>query len=418
MSLGIALGGFMSGFSQGVQTGQYIHEARKQRRLENTVEGITKTGKADYDAAVAAGTEDPGDFMSYYSNKLVPEIAAAHLENGDPAKAQAWTDWAESTTTKKAAKLFNSGLGKFQSGDTEGAVKDMQKAANTKGYGPDGKMSVAEYYDEQAGAVTGYRVSFTTPDGEEHSKNVAAADLPKFFAGVIAPQTAFELQLAQDASKAKADLEVETYGRKKQLDKQLGTGTGALTQAQYQNAIQEERKAIEANALTDPELTDLTGAEKEALAKANVDARFSSMGQPAAPTEQVAVDPTTGEPVAAETPTTDAAAAAPTDESLGITPTADTPTEENPAPEAAPQPVLQAPAAPQAPTDAATPAAATSQVDPGMQQQYLAQASQMMRQGGDAQKIAAALLAAGISPQQWPQDVRMAAQSGQMGIGR
>jgi len=430
MSLGIALGSFMQGFSQGAQIGQQLHEVRKQRRLESSVEGITSAGKKQFDADVAAGKAEPGDFMARYTNELVPQIANKYLEAGDPDKAQAWTDWAEASSTKKAAKLFTSGLGKFHAGDVEGALKDMQKAANTSGYGPDGKMSIAEYYDEAAGAVTGYRLGYTTPDGKEVTRNVATADLPKFFASTINPRQAFEYQIQQEAEQAKADREVDTYGRKKQLDKKLGTGTGALTDAQYQNAIQEERKRIEDSALTDPDISEMSADEKEALAKQTVDERFAGRGQPASTGPSVAVDPSTGEIVepAAQTPTTDAAVdAAPADEQLGISAPVDNdnyaaegdmlPGEAAPA-AVAPSGPMMGSNAPADPAAAATPAAGNSQVDPGQQQQYLMQASQMIKQGGNGQQIGQALIAAGIPPEAWPQDVRLAVTAAQPGVSQ
>ena len=299
--LGIALGSFTQGFSQGVNLRTQMDEVARQRDLRKSVQGITQTGKAAYDADVAAGKAEPGDFMSRYTNELMPQIAEKYLEAGEPDKAAAWTDWATSTAAKKATKEFNQGLQQFQMGDVEAGLKSMKKAANTNGYGPDGKTSVAEIYDEDAGAVTGYRLTYTLPDGKQHTKNVATADLPNFFAATINPQSAFELQQASAAAQSKADLEVETYTRKKKAEKELGVGAGAMTQAQYQNAIQEERKRIEdASLLSGEELTD---DEKEAQAKELVDKRLGLTG--AAPTEpQIAVDPETGEQV--QLPTTPA----------------------------------------------------------------------------------------------------------------
>jgi hypothetical protein len=410
--LGIALGAFAQGFSQGIDLGDRIRGIRKQHKLESDVEGITQEGKAQYDADVAAGTAEPGDFMSRYANEMVPLIANRYLEEGDPAKAQAWVDWAESSTTKRAAKKFTSGLGKLQSGDIEGGIADMTSAANTKGYGIDGKLSAAEYYDEEAGQVTGYRLTFNTPDGKEHTKNVAVDDLASFFSNLANPQAAFEMQEATKAAESKADLEVRTHVRKKAAEAELGVGTGALTQAQYQNAVQEERKRIEESALLDEEVGAMTPEQREAMAKQIVDARFGRGG--AAPAEpQVAVDPDTGQQVQFDTPASDAAAPAPADE--------EQPTDEQLGVQAPLDEVSQAPAA--APAEpiggqAASPVDATSQVPDSDKQQYLAQASQAIKQGVNPQQVGQALTQAGIPPEQWPPDIMRAAQVAQIGITR
>jgi hypothetical protein len=431
--LGIALGAFTQGFTQGMQLGQQVHDVMKQRKLENAVTGIAKQGKQEFDAQVASGQAEEGDYMSFYANHIVPKTANEYLLDGQPDKAQAWLDWADQASTKGASKKFMSGLRKLQLGDTTGGIADMQKAVNTSGYGPDGKMSVAEYYDENAGGVTGYRLTFTQPDGKEYTKNVAAADLTTFFANIVSPQAAFETEQATKAAEAKADLEVKTYTRKKQAEKELGVGTGALTPAQYQNAIQEERKRIEESALTDPEIGDLSADDREQLAKDTVDKRFGRTPDTAAE-PQVAVDPETGEQVNIGGGQ-GVDAAAPTDEALGVQdqPAAADETAAEPAPDAGGGPVA-APASPdqqpgitppeqQGPpqptgAEAATPVAAATQVDPTARQSYIDQASQLMRQGGNGQQIARALIAAGVPPEQWPQDVQLAARSAQLGVSQ
>jgi len=413
--LGIALGAFTQGFAQGVDLGTKIHDIRKQRKMESTVQGISAQTKADYDTAVSKGEAAPDDYMSFFTQHAVPKISNEYLLDGDPEKAQVFLDWAETTGAKNGAKKFMSGLSKLQNGDVQGGVDDMVKAANVQGYGIDGKVTAAEYYDEEAGAVTGYKLTFTGSDGEERVKNVATGDLASFFANLANPKAAFEMEQADKAARSKADLEVETHTRKKTAEKELGVGTGGLTPAQYQNAIQEERKAIENAALTDPELEGKTSAEKEAMAKEIVDARFGGMGKTAAPGPQVAVDPDTGEPVAGDqTPTTDAMTPPPAEDTTPVPDDEELGAASTPADATGP---VQAPA-PVAGVVAPTPAATTSEVAPGQKQQYLAQATQLMKQGGDAQKIGRALIAAGIPPEQWPQDVKMAAQQSQLGVSR
>jgi hypothetical protein len=67
---------------------------------------------------------------------------------------------------------------------------------------------------------------------------------------------------------------------------------------------------------------------------------------------------------------------------------------------------------------APSPQAATTQVDPTQKQAAVAQATQLMQQGADGQKIANALLAAGVPPDQWPQSVQLAARGATLGISR
>jgi flagellar basal body rod protein FlgB len=416
MNLGIALGSFSQGFAQGIQLGTTLDAVRTQRKLKDAVSGITKEGKAEFDTQVKAGKADAGDFDAFYANHLVPKIANEYLLANEPDKAQAWTDWAESSSAKKASKLFGSGLQKLQMGDIQGGMDDMMKTADTKGYGPDGKMTAAEIYDEGAGKVTGYRLTYKLANGQEHSKNVAAADLPSFFASTINPQAAFELQQSQQAAESKADLDVKTYTRKKQAEKDLGVGAGALTEAQYQNAIQEERKRIEESSLTDPDMADATADEKEQLAKDTVDKRLGKVTA-TADEPQVAVDPSTGQQV--QLPT----AAAPTQSQ--VQPQAAQPapgpvdTGQAPAGVQMPQAAPSQPTADTAPGIVApSPQAATTQVAPSDRQAYLAQATQQMKQGANGQDIAKSLIAAGIPPEQWPQDVQLAVRNSMPGVSQ
>jgi hypothetical protein len=77
-------------------------------------------------------------------------------------------------------------------------------------------------------------------------------------------------------------------------------------------------------------------------------------------------------------------------------------------------PVQQAPQV--AGINAPTPAAQASEMAPDQQQAYITQASQLMRQGGNAQQIAQTLIKAGVSPDKWPQDLQLAARSAQLGV--
>lgn len=412
--LGIALGAFTQGFNQGLDTAAKFADIRDKGQLRAGIKQASTEGQAAYEADVAAGTAKPNDPNAALAY-IIPKVANTYMVNGQPEVAAQWADWMETNNAKRGTKLFMSGLSKLQGGDVQAGIDDMTQAANLQGYGPDGKVTAAEYYDEAAGAVTGYRFTFQGADGETHTKNVATDDVASFMAGLVNPQSAFELDQASKAARSKADLDVETHGRKKQIEAQLGVGTGALTPAQYQNAIQEERKALEDRSLTDKDLQDLSSDEKEALAKETVDKRFGKSGGAAAgPT--VTVDPETGEqvdPAATETPATDAAQpppAEPTDAELGV--------DEMPTSSVAPQQAAgPAPAAPGVTAPAATPAADTT-APTDQKQQYLTEASQLLKQGGNAQQIGQALVKAGIPPEQWPQDLQLAARSAQLGLQR
>jgi len=107
--LGIALGAFAQGFSQGIDLGDRIRGIRKQRKLEGAVEQAGAEGKAEFDAAVQSGEAEPDDYMSFYAQHVVPKVANEYLLDGDPAKAQAWADWAESSAAKAGSKKFMSG---------------------------------------------------------------------------------------------------------------------------------------------------------------------------------------------------------------------------------------------------------------------------------------------------------------------
>lgn len=401
--LGIALGSFMEGFTRGAVLRQQIDEGRDRAKLRSGIANVTKTGKAEFDAGVKSGKYQADDFDNFYNQKMIPQYANEYRLAGDPAKAAAFTDFADSEAAKKGSRLFASGLQAMQMGDVEGGMADLTKAVNLDGYGPEGKMTAAELYDEGAGAVTGYKVTFTDKNGKEYSKNVAKDDLPKFFAATVNPKAAFETKLASDAEQAKADLEVQTHGRKKLIEKQLGVGDGAITEKDYVKAIADERKRIESDSLTNPEYRDLTGDQKEAMARQIVDQRMGKQSSaPAAP--QVYVDPDTGEQVSA--PTQQPAAAPTAAPTQGPAPAATTQADQNTAAPAAP---VAAPAQP-APNGIVAPTSAAAPTD--QRQALIMQAAQEIQKGGDATKIAAALTQAGIPPAEWPAAVKTAAQPG------
>ncbi|AKC07183.1 hypothetical protein [Agrobacterium tumefaciens] len=414
--LGVGLGGFMEGFNKSQDMLQKRDEAaRKQVLADRTtkeyerltaqrdaIDGINADAKATFDAQVAAGTQEPADFLDWYQTHTVPKLTQTYLLNDDRESAAKVTEWANTHEAKTGARLFRSSVTKALSGDGAGAVEDAMKIGKLKGYINNGyEVLGQEALLGQDGAQQGYRIKLRTPDGKDIMQDVRTQDLPKLIATFGNPETAWESQVAARSQADKDKKELETYEAKKKIDRQYGIGPTKDRGA----AISALRKRFDGGMGDETKFDDMPRPEQEKLINAELELvqgqpGLGGQGAPAPAEKKVLVDTTTGKPVSS--------AAKPA-------PTAKQETKTAPAtqsPPSAEKRILGVPERAQAgvrsrmeglqrsaTTDA--PGLASSGQDEALQQANVA-----LRKGIGVDEVAAALHQAGVPEWQWPTSVQ------------
>lgn len=313
MSLAIGLGGFMDGFQKGMQIKQDRADADRRKTLQDrqdaeytrvteqraAIDDINKEAKSTFDAQVASGTQQPGNFDQFWTDYALPKLKNTYLLNGDVENATRVQEWGDQEDTRKGARLFAGALFKAQTGDASGALTDVMEAAKVKGYMNNGYQVLGhEAIVGQDGSQQGYRISLKTPDGKDVSQDVRTQDLPKLIATFGNPQAAWESQVASRAATDKKRDELETYEAKKKIDRQYGTGENK----ERGNAITALRKRYEGGLGGDEvKFDDMPRPQQEKLIAQELELQQGQIGlaggAPPAPEKKVLVDQTTGKPV-------------------------------------------------------------------------------------------------------------------------
>ncbi|WP_296100360.1 hypothetical protein [uncultured Agrobacterium sp.] len=322
MSLAIGLGGFMDGFAKGQQIRQgWENEERKKVADErakvladrqdveynrviaqrNEIDKINADAKTTFDAQVNAGTQQPGDFDQFWNKFALPKMKNTYLANGDLDNARRVQEWGETEDAKNGARLFAGALVKAQTGDGAGALADVIKAGQVKGYINNGyEVLGQEPIVTPEGANRGFRIQLRTPDGKEVTQDIQTSDLPKLIATFGNPEAAWNSQIAARAVADKEAANLRTYEEKKKIDRQYGVGDTK----QRTNAITSLRKRFDGGlGGTDKKFDDMPVEEKEKLIEQELalqrgDGQVGLAGVGAAPTERkVLVDTITGKPV-------------------------------------------------------------------------------------------------------------------------
>lgn len=231
--LGIGLGGFSKGVDSGYELGTKIQEDREKRQKKDSMRSALTEGQAEYDTAVAAGTEkagDPDGPMRY----AAPRIMKAATESGNVEDLQSASDWLKSDKTRQGSRFFASGMIKGQNGDMAGALKDFVEAGRVQGYGAD--IEIGDPVPVEGGGIS---VSVKDKDGNERSQVFKSPDeVMQFGATYLNPEAAFKQwqgtqqaksEYARDVSKA-GDTERGKLAAKTEdevVRKNLGIGVSA-----------------------------------------------------------------------------------------------------------------------------------------------------------------------------------------------
>jgi hypothetical protein len=309
----------MDGFQRGAQVRENMDARKRQKVLQerqdveynrqidqrNKIDDINKQAQAAFDGEVKAGTMSPEDFDSFWNKYTIPKLKQAYLLNGDMNNAEAVQKWGDSEEAREGGRLFTSSLLKAQTGDAAGAIDDVMKLGKLKGYMSHGyEVLGQESITNDKGQVGGYRIKLKTPDGKELLQDIRTEDLPRLIATFGNPQAAMESQIAASTAKAKADQELDTYRKKKAVDKEFGVGKN--DDKLRADAVTALRKRMDGGLAGDEaKFDDLSRDEQEKLIAQEIDLVRGQPGLAGAaekPAERkVVVDSVTGKTVDPET---------------------------------------------------------------------------------------------------------------------
>jgi hypothetical protein len=220
MSLGVGLGAFMDGMQQGIGIRQGIDARREQQRNRQALDTIETDTRAEFDKRVKAGTAQEGDFERFWLDYALPRRVNEMLRQGDPDSARKLQEWGESNAAKRGAKLFGSAMLKVQTGDHDGALKDVIEAAKVKGYIEHGYELVGqEPITDGSGSVVGYRLKIKEGDGDTLEQDIAVEDLPRLIATFANPDAAWASQQEAQAAQRKRMEDLEDHEAKKKIDR-------------------------------------------------------------------------------------------------------------------------------------------------------------------------------------------------------
>ncbi|AAQ55006.1 virion-associated phage protein [Burkholderia phage Bcep22] len=164
--------------------------------------------------------------LDFFRKKGVPKIAETYLAQGDPAKAQAWMDWAESQDSKRNLGLWAKAWRATQMGDIEGAADhfmDLYKSYD------DGVTPVSkEVVKDKDGNITGFNVKLKVDaTGEARTTFVDKNQMLEMGLAALSPPQMFEMawkrQQAQDKAKTDAAAKIGEAKLKLATDSALET---------------------------------------------------------------------------------------------------------------------------------------------------------------------------------------------------
>ncbi|ACR15062.1 virion-associated phage protein [Burkholderia phage BcepIL02] len=211
--------------------------------------------------------------MDFFRKKGVPKIAETYLAQGDPAKAQAWTDWADTQESKRNMALWAKAWRATQMGDIEGAADhfmDLYKSYN------DGVTPVSkEVVKDKDGNVTGFNVKLKVDaTGEARTTFVDKNQMLEMGLAALSPPQMFEMawkrQQTQDAAKAKV---AEKIGEAKL---KLATDTALENQRQKGRERLEDKRA-ENNLDRDAQKSKLDAETRRNKVQEELDAKVAAL---------------------------------------------------------------------------------------------------------------------------------------------
>ncbi|PZU85224.1 MAG: hypothetical protein DI528_12880 [Shinella sp.] len=328
--IGIGLGGFMDGFTRGMDARAAMDDRKRNKVLQerqdaeynrvvgqrNEIDAINSGARAEFDKRVSAGTEKPDNFDQFWSGYALPKLKNTYLSQGNMEMADKVQAWGESEDAKAGAKFAMSALTKAQTGDVAGALADATEAGKRKGYISHGfEIKGQDTIVDQNGKLQGYRLYMKGPDGKDIQQDLPLGQVPKMIATYLNPEAAWQTQVEAQAAETKRQQELQDYRAKKGIDQEFGTGSNQ--KKARSDAIETLRKRMDGGLAGDEtKFDDLPREEQERLiaTETELQAGQPGTGVPQQPGSQrsgrkVLVDKATGQPV--PPPSSQRSAAAP-----------------------------------------------------------------------------------------------------------
>lgn len=230
MSFGIGLGAFVEGFEGGMETRNKFDAGQKQRKKDKAIEGINADTKSAFNEAVGAGQVQNDQYDKFWMNYALPKIRMQMIEAGDYAGAKAFDEWGRSEAALEGGRYSSSAILKAQTGDTDGAIQDGLKAAQTQGYmSHNYKLIGSTPVMGEDGQRKGTTIKIQGPDGKAVEQFIKNGDEGRVIGVLTNPQAAWQSQEAtrkqqvEDAKKKADEADkrktgLEDYELKKRID--------------------------------------------------------------------------------------------------------------------------------------------------------------------------------------------------------
>ncbi|WP_395697199.1 hypothetical protein [Methylocella sp.] len=151
-----------------------------------------------------------GSVYSYINGDHADKVTKEALAAGDKQLAQSYRPWLADQQVQAGAKHFSDAIGKWSTGDAEGAVDSLAAAYNQPGYMDNGyKVAPSNIIRDESGKPVSVDLEFSQGDtGQRHvEKGVSLDDLFKKAPAFLAPDNVIKFGLEkikaeQEAAKA------------------------------------------------------------------------------------------------------------------------------------------------------------------------------------------------------------------------
>lgn len=186
--------------------------------------GFFVNGKAykTRDEAYKAADANAPSTMDYFMKNTVPKLQEEYIAQGDPAKAEAWGQWAASKKNQAAMQEWASMYRASQFGDME---KAADHAFNLYKRYDDGITPLSkETVKDKDGNVTGFNVRLKNDKtGEVTSQFIDRRAMVEMGLSALAPDKMFEVtfQRQSAADKAAADARVKAQEKRQEFQEKV-----------------------------------------------------------------------------------------------------------------------------------------------------------------------------------------------------
>lgn len=279
-NLGIGIGAFLSGLSQGAQTYSNISDQMSRSKLrdaqvkeleQNAADkqqgrSIMRAGaqqantarQEDIQKAVAAGVPQDqaesqvGSYLDYWKKTTAPQLVQHWMETGDVDKAQNFDKWLEDSNVQQGMKSWANMSRSFAMGDRAGFLKNLNATLTQSGY-YDGNIQPLEATEKvnDKGQLTGYTVRFKDKaTGKESTQDYDGNDIQKMAVVGLSPQQIYasgvdEIKAARAARAAAVKTQDDRqWDVQKMGIQQQNTLEGQANQSQLRMAEASEKKRL------------------------------------------------------------------------------------------------------------------------------------------------------------------------------